>query len=73
MENEFDGDWRPADELPESSSNEVLVEYGNDLGIFHAIGLFYRTVEDKPVFLEVLTGTAFDWVGSILRWKFFEV
>lgn len=71
-----DDGWKLAAEYPESDGrfrDEILVEYENDLGRFHAIGLFARTIDGKVVFLEVLTGTAFSWHGSIIRWKKFEV
>lgn len=68
-------DWNPADQLPVVSGQfieEILIEYQNDLGIFHAIGLFTMADDNSPVFLEVMTGTAIDWRKTVRRWRYFD-
>lgn len=66
--------WYPGTHLPEVGDDfieEIVIEYENDLGIFHAIGLF-AMAEDTPVFLEVLTGTKIDWNRTVKRWRFYK-
>ena len=66
--------WYSPSILPEVSGNfidEILIEYENDLGTFHAIGLF-AMADDTPVFLEVLTGTKIDWNKTVKRWRFYK-
>lgn len=66
--------WYPVSHLPEVGGDfidEIVIEYENDLGIFHAIGLF-AMAEDTPVFLEVLTGTKIDWNRTVKRWRFYK-
>lgn len=66
--------WYPVNVLPEVSGDfidEIVIEYENDLGTFHAIGLFAMDV-DAPVFLEVLTGTKIDWNKTVKRWRFYK-
>lgn len=68
--------WQSADALPELSGRfieEVLIEYQNDLGVFHAVGLFHHDEHGNPVFLEVLTGTVIDWRKTVRRWQWFSV
>lgn len=65
--------WRDAEELPLLRGryiDEVEIEYENDLGTFHAIGLFH-IADGVPVFLEVLTGTKIDWSKTVRRWRFY--
>lgn len=68
--------WLPAIQLPSPKGEfieEILIEYQNDLGTFHAIGLFTTASDDgSPVFLEVLTGTAIDWNKTVKRWRWFN-
>jgi hypothetical protein len=49
---------------------EIIIEYENDLGTFHAIGLFAMD-NDTPVFLEVLTGAKIDWNKTVKKWNFY--
>lgn len=66
--------WYPYNRLPEVSGDfidEIVIEYENDLGTFHAIGLFAMDF-DAPVFLEVLTGTKIDWNKTVKRWRFYK-
>lgn len=66
--------WNYPHILPEVGGDfidEIIIEYENDLGIFHAIGLFFMA-EDTPVFLEVLTGTKIDWNKTVKRWRFYK-
>lgn len=66
--------WRDAEELPPLRGryiDEVEIEYENDLGTFHAIGLFH-IADGVPVFLEVLTGTKIDWDKTVKRWRFYD-
>ena len=65
--------WFASTVLPEISKDfieEIIIEYENDLGTFHAIGLFAMDV-DAPVFLEVLTGTKIDWNKTVKKWRFY--
>ena len=52
--------------------DEIEIEYENDLGTFHAIGLFAETEKGKPVFLEVLTGTKIDWAKTVKKWRYYD-
>lgn len=66
--------WFAPSILPEVSKDfieEIIIEYENDLGTFHAIGLFAMDV-DAPVFLEVLTGTKIDWNKTVKKWRFYK-
>ena len=66
--------WFAPSILPEVGKDfieEIIVEYENDLGTFHAIGLFAMDV-DAPVFLEVLTGTKIDWNKTVKKWRFYK-
>jgi hypothetical protein len=66
--------WRDAEEFPPLRGrfiDEILIEYENDLGTFHAIGLFH-IADGVPVFLEVLTGTKIDWSKTVKRWRFYD-
>ena len=58
-------------EVGEKFIEEIVIEYQNDLGTFHAIGLFAMD-GDAPVFLEVLTGTKIDWNKTVKRWRFYK-
>lgn len=65
--------WFASHILPELSGKyieEIIIEYENDLGTFHAIGLFAMD-GDAPVFLEVLTGTKIDWNKTVKKWRFY--
>lgn len=68
-------EWHPAAELPKSENRfieEILIEYQNDIGTFHAIGLFRDPQDGRPpAFIEVLTGTAFDWKKTVVRWHWY--
>lgn len=67
-------DWCKAEELPPLRGryiDEIEIEYENDLGTFHAIGLFH-IADGVPVFLEVLTGTKIDWSKTVKRWRFYD-
>ena len=48
------------------------IEYDNDLGTFHAIGLFSKIKNDEPVFIEVLTGTVINWDKTVKRWRYYN-
>lgn len=66
--------WRDAEELPPLRGryiDEIEIEYENDLGTFHAVGLFH-IADGEPVFLEVLTGTKMDWSKTVKRWRFYD-
>lgn len=66
-------DWRKSEELPPLRGryiDEVEIEYENDIGTFHAIGLFH-IADGEPVFLEVLTGTKIVWNKTVKRWRFY--
>ena len=67
--------WHPAAELPKNSEKfieEILIEYQNDLGTFHAVGLFHNPGDGKPpAFIEVMTGPVFCWEKTVNRWKYF--
>lgn len=52
--------------------DEIEIEYQNDIGIFHAIGLYAETENGEPVFLEVLTGTKIDWDKTVKRWRYYN-
>ncbi len=67
-------DWRKAEELPPLRGryiDEIEIEYENDIGTFHAIGLFH-IADGEPVFLEVLTGTKIAWNSTVKRWRFYD-
>jgi hypothetical protein len=66
-------DWMPGDVMPVERGRyieEIEIEYENDLGTFHAIGLFH-IADSVPVFLEVLTGTKIDWSKTVKRWRYY--
>lgn len=68
-------DWRKAEELPPLRGryiDEVEIEYENDLGTFHAVGLFHDPKDGRPpVFIDVLTGNIIDWSKTVKRWSFY--
>ena len=68
-------DWFEGEnELPVNRGkfiDEIEIEYQNDLGTFHAIGLYAETADWEPVFLEVLTGTKIDWAKTVRRWRYY--
>lgn len=67
------GEWFASDVLPENRGryiDEIEIEYENDIGTFHAIGIFH-IADGEPVFLEVLTGTKIDWSKTVKRWRFY--
>lgn len=67
--------WRDAEELPPLRGryiDEVEIEYENDLGTFHAVGLFHDPKDGRPpVFIDVLTGNIIDWSKTVKRWRFY--
>ena len=52
--------------------DEIEIEYDNDLGTFHAVGLFSKITNDEPVFIEVLTGTVINWDKTVKRWRYYN-
>lgn len=67
-------DWSKVEELPTLRGryiDEIEIEYENDLGTFHAIGLFY-IADGVPVFIEVLTGTKIAWQRTVKRWRYYS-
>ena len=66
--------WFAPEVLPEARGkfiDEIVIEYENDIGTFHAIGLFYSD-DGKPVFIEVMTGTKIDWNRTVKRWRYWN-
>jgi hypothetical protein len=67
--------WRKSDDLPPLRGRyieEIEIEYENDLGTFHAVGLFHDPKDGRPpVFIDVLTGTKIDWSKTVKRWRYY--
>lgn len=60
--------WQPAHKMP-NKDDHVIVKFYNDLGMYHAAGLFYLTRDtNEPVFCDVLAGHIYDWKQTVVAW-----
>ena len=61
-------EWLPPTVLPKKDDH-IIVRFCNDIGIFHAAGLFYMTTDtNEPVFCDVLAGHIYDWKQTVVAW-----
>lgn len=61
-------EWLPPTVLP-NKDDHIIVRFSNDIGIFHAAGLFYVTTDtNEPVFCDVLAGHIYDWNTLVIKW-----
>ena len=61
-------EWLPPTVLPKKDDH-IIVRFCNDIGIFHAAGLFYMTTDtNEPVFCDVLAGHIYDWKQTVVMW-----
>ena len=60
--------WQPAHEMPQKDDH-IIIKFYNDLGLYHAAGLFYITTDtNEPVFCDVLAGHIYDWNTLVIKW-----
>lgn len=59
--------WQLPTVLPEKDS-EIIVQFSNDVGTYYAAGLFYLSIDNEPVFADVLAGHIYDWQSLVIKW-----
>lgn len=59
--------YRDAALLPEDGC-QVVIKFFNDLGLFYAAGIFKVAEDGNPLFIDTLTGNAYNWDRLVVGW-----
>lgn len=65
-------DWHDNTVLPEIGSH-IIIRFVNDLGWYFAAGIAVETSDTKEiVFVDVISGTSYDWKKTVIRWAYLQ-